>query len=336
MSRDRPLRILTWQVHGNYMWYLSQVPHEWWLATKSGDPPGYAGCTPSFPWGDNVHAIPCEQIREADFDGVLYQSRSNWEIDRMQWMSARQRVLPAIYLEHDPPQMHPSNTRHWAADAVDLIVHVTPFNALMWDSGGAPTRVIEHTAVIPESLRYRGDLARGLTAVNHLMDRGRRLGADIYVEVQKAVPLDLVGMKSEEAPGGRGEVSNLELPKLMSHYRFLFSPARWTSLSLAVVEAMMLGLPIVALATTEMSTVIRNGRNGWIATHPDELVEVMQALLRNRGIAREWGENARRIALKRFGRERFITEWHRTLNQIMRRRAEADFADSAMAFVQEH
>ena len=29
------LRILTWHVHGNYLWYLTQVPHEFYLVTDA-------------------------------------------------------------------------------------------------------------------------------------------------------------------------------------------------------------------------------------------------------------------------------------------------------------
>ena len=42
MSRKR-LRVLTWHVHGNYLYYLSQAPHEFFIVTKPHDPPGYAG-----------------------------------------------------------------------------------------------------------------------------------------------------------------------------------------------------------------------------------------------------------------------------------------------------
>jgi hypothetical protein len=316
-------------VHGNYLWYLSHVPVEWWLVTLPGNPPGYVGRSASFPWGPTVHEVPRDRIREMEFDGVLYQSALHWEEDRQRWLSPRQRALPAIYLEHDPPQQHPTDTRHRAADGVDLLVHVTAFNALMWDNGGVPVRVIEHTAVVPESVRYSGELARALTVVNHLERRGRRLGADVYERAQAALPLDLVGMDADSMPGGLGEVPNLHLPAFMARYRLLFHPIRWTSLGLSVVEAMTVGMPVVGLATTEMSTVIRNGRNGWIATDPNELIEVMQALLRNRSLAREWGNEARRTAAKRFAPARFIAEWNSALQQVMRAPARVAVAGAA-------
>ena len=39
----RRLRVLTWHVHGNYLYYLTQAPHDFYLVTKPGNPPGYAG-----------------------------------------------------------------------------------------------------------------------------------------------------------------------------------------------------------------------------------------------------------------------------------------------------
>ena len=56
----------------------------------------------------------------------------------------------------------------------------------------------------------------------------------------------------------------------------------------------MIGMPIVALATTEMSTVIRHGENGIIDTDLDRLVEGMKRLLADPVEARRLGEAGRR------------------------------------------
>ncbi len=37
----RPLRILTWHVHGSYLYYLVQSPHRFFLPVKPGRPEGY-------------------------------------------------------------------------------------------------------------------------------------------------------------------------------------------------------------------------------------------------------------------------------------------------------
>jgi glycosyltransferase involved in cell wall biosynthesis len=81
-------------------------------------------------------------------------------------------------------------------------------------------------------------------------------------------------------------------------------------MGLAVIEAMMVGLPIVALATTEMVTVVRDGANGFIDTSPERLVKRMRALLADRQLAHALGQEARRTALERFNIARFAADWN--------------------------
>ncbi|HEY3536257.1 MAG TPA: glycosyltransferase [Trinickia sp.] len=315
MRTERRLRVLTWHVHGNYLYYLTQAPHDFWLVTRPGNPPGHAGRTGVLPWGDNVHEVDAQEVAAREFDVVLYQHREHWETDRLEVLSDAQRALPRIYLEHDPPQRNPFCERHWVDDPSTLIVHVTPFNRLMWDCGDTPTRVIEHGVVVPEGVRYTGELERGIVVINNLASRGRRLGADIYRSVAERVPLDLVGMDAQSA-GGLGEIGNLDLAAFCARYRLFFNPIRWTSLGLAIVEAMTIGMPIVGLATTELVTVIKNGESGFISTDVDSLVQDMQCLLRDRGEARRLGDGARRVALERFSIGRFVEDWCRVLREV--------------------
>lgn len=312
---DRRLRVLTWQVHGNYLYYLSQAPHDFLVVTKARHPPGYAGRVGHLPWGDNVREVPIECVRDTTFDCVLYQHHDHYRHDRVQVLSDAQRALPALFVEHDPPREHPTDALHPVQDPNMLLVHVTPFNALMWDNGVTPTRVIEHGVLIPDDVAYRGTLPKGVTVVNHLARRGRRLGADVFETVRRSVPLDLVGMGSAEL-GGIGEVPNPALPHFLSHYRFFFNPIRYTSLGLAVIEAMTIGLPIIAVATTEMAQLVRSGHNGVADTRPAVLIDAMRALIREPALAQEWGAAARRDALARFGIERFVRDWDAALRDV--------------------
>lgn len=317
----RPLRILTWHVHGSYLNYLTHTPHEFFLPVGRGAEPGYGGRTPNFAWGPNVHDVPHDEVRRSQYDVVLYQSHRNWEIDRHELLSPEQRGLPQIYLEHDPPQEHPTNTRHPVDDPNVLVVHCTAFNRLMWDCGRSPTRVVDHGVTDPGHL-FTGELERGLVVVNGLQRRGRRLGADVFERARAAVPLDLVGMFAEES-GGLGEVPLTELPAFSARYRFFFHPIRYTSLGLALLEAMTAGLPIVGLATTELPTLIRHGENGFIATDEGELHAAMRALIEDRELARRIGQAGRATALERFGIKRFAADWSAVFREVAGQRREA-------------
>ncbi len=312
---DRPLRVLTWHIHGNYLWYLSRTPVELYLPVQAGNRVGYGGRGKTFPFGDNVHDVPAELVRELELDCVLFQTRANYCEDQYEILSEAQRRLPRIYLEHDPPLDHPTEQRHWVNDPNVLLVHVTPFNALMWDAGDTPTRVIEHGVYVPPDVQYTGEIERGIVVINNLATRGRRLGGDIFQDVRQHLPLDLVGM-SARALGGLGEVEPPRLPAFEANYRFFFNPIRYTSLGLAVCEAMMIGMPIVGLATTEMAVTIEDDVSGYVDTNPARLVERMLELLREPARARRLGQGAQRYARERFGIERFARDWLETFRLV--------------------
>ena len=320
----RRLRVLTWHIHGNYLWYLSQAQHDFYLPVRREDGPGYGGRGQTFPFSGNVHDIPAEEVRHQEFDCILFQHKNNWIRDQYEILSTGQRRLPRVYLEHDPPLENPTDQRHWVDDPNVLLVHVTPFNRMMWDCGEVPTRVIEHGVLVPEGVHYTGEIERGIVVINHLGSRGRRLGPDVFLAAREHVPLDLVGMAAEEL-GGLGEIQPTELAAFECRYRFFFNPIRYTSLGLAVCEAMMLGLPIIGLATTEMATAVENDVSGYIDTNLDKLVAKMQELLRDPGEARQLGDGARRYAQRRFDIRRFARDWEETLADVVGTRTRLSF-----------
>jgi glycosyltransferase involved in cell wall biosynthesis len=298
-------RVLTWHVHGNYLLYLCEARHEFLVPVLPGRPHGYGGRSGSFPWPDNLVEVDGSRLHETDCDVVLYQSPGPWQ-ERHALLGAN-AALPQVYLEHDPPRESPYDTPHPVDDPDTLVVHVTPFNRLMWDTR-VDTAVVEHGVRVPARARYTGERERGLVIVNDLATRGRRLGLDVFLEARERVPLDLVGMGSE-ALGGLGEIPPPELPAFAAQYRFLFNPIRWTSLGLAVLEAMHVGLPVVGLATTEMAPAVVNGVSGHVDTDVDALVRTMETLLADPDEARRLGRGARRLAQERYSIGRFADDW---------------------------
>ncbi len=314
-QNSRRKRVLTWHIHGNYLYYLTQAPHEFYLPVKPGLPEGYGGRAGTLPWGDNVHEVPAEEVRNQDFDVILFQSHKNYLEDQYEVLSDEQHKLPKVYLEHDPPRQNPTDTKHPVDDPHMLLVHVTPFNKLMWDNGQTPTTVVEHGVLVPKHVQYSGEMNCGVVVVNNLARRGRRLGADVFDYVRQEVPLDLVGMNSKEK-GGLGELPHYDLLPFESRYRFFFNPIRYTSLGLAVCEAMMIGMPIIGLATTEMATVVHNDVSGYVDTDVDELVNYMKDLIQSPAKAKQLSEGARSYAQEHFNIDRFAHDWDTVFSQF--------------------
>jgi hypothetical protein len=317
MSRKR-IKIFTWHIHGSYLYYLSQGDFEIYVPLDEKKSTGYIGKGTTFPFAENVQEIPISQVKELSLDCILFQTPKNYLEDQFLILSEQQRLLPALYLEHDPPQQIPTETLHVVNDPDTPIVHVTHFNRLMWNNRNSPTYVIDH-GITSSSAKYSGVLDKGIVVINNLEDRGRRLGYDIFLEVRKHVPLDLIGMDTIKI-GGLGEILHPQIPDFISQYRFFFNPIRYTSLGLAVLEAMMIGLPVVGLATTEMVTVIQDGYSGVLHTDVSYLIKEMKRLIYDSEYAATLGAAGKKEVEKRFNIKRFTDDWYRVLEEVIEKK----------------
>jgi hypothetical protein len=313
------LKILIWHVHGSYLDAITSAEHDWYLPVKDA-PGGYGGRRLSSPrW---VHDVPYDDVRNLDLDLVIFQSQKNYVEDQHEILTVAQKTLPRIFLEHNVPRPHPVDTRHPMDDPSVLLVHVTHFNRLMWEAGNVPTTVVEHSVAIDRSIRYDGGLERGITVINGMQGRPRIVGYDLFLRAREIVPLDACGIDTEQF-GGLGDIKYAVLHRRMAAYRFLFSPIRYTSLPLSVIEAMTIGMPVVALATTELPSVIENGKNGYISCDLDELIARMRSLLAHPEEARRLGDNARATAESRFNLDRFVRDWNRAFDKAIEIHREA-------------
>ena len=80
MPTTRPLRILTWHVHGNYLWNLTQVPHEFHLVTDAARSTHHAGvgaCRSSTSATKTNTASGRERDRAAEVESLAVADRDH-------------------------------------------------------------------------------------------------------------------------------------------------------------------------------------------------------------------------------------------------------------------
>src|SRR5690554_4999594 len=124
----KPLNILTWHVHGSYLNSLGRIPHNWYLPVDAERSAGYGGRGETFDLPDYVREVAVEAVPDLDLDLILFQHPRNYREDQYKILSKEQRRLPKIYLEHNTPRPHATDSRHLVDDENILLVHVTHFN----------------------------------------------------------------------------------------------------------------------------------------------------------------------------------------------------------------
>jgi Glycosyl transferases group 1 len=309
------MRILHWHVHGAWSTAFVQGPHEYLVPVVPGRGPNGMGRARTYDWPASVREVTPEQLADEPVDVVVHQRPRDLELAAL-WLGDRR--VPAVYVEHDCPRGNVPHTRHHLADRSDVpIVHVTHFNALMWDCGRAPTAVVEHGVVDPGPL-WTGQLPRLGVVVNDPARRGRLVGADLLPAFAAIAPVDLFGMNTDQIPG----VVPHDLPQSRMHAelarrRVYVHPFRWTSLGLSLVEAMHLGMPVVALATTEAVEAVPP-EAGACSNRMEVLAGAVRRFLSDPDEAAGAGRVAREAALARYGLTRFLHDWDRLLKEVTR------------------
>ena len=124
----------------------------------------------------------------------------------------------------------------------------------------------------------------------------------------------LLGMDARRL-GGFDDLPQSRLHEEIPKRRVYVHPVRWTSLGLSLIEAMHLGMPVVALATTEVVEAVP-AEAGVVSNRLPVLQSALRRLANDRGEARAMGEAARRAALGRYGLRRFLDDWDELLEEV--------------------
>lgn len=310
------MRIFLWHVHGSWTTAFVQGPHEYLVPVVPDRGPDGRGRAQTWDWPSSVREVTREQAADEEVDVVIMQRPEELSGMAEQWLGGRRpgRDLAGIYLEHTAPEGQVNDMRHPAADRPDLtLVHVTHFNNLFWNAGATPTRVIEHGIVDP-GYRYSGAMPRAVAVINEAPRRGRVTGTDLLPTLGRDVPIDLFGMDAARI-GGTEDLPQDRLHDEIAKRRVYLHPARWTSLGLSLIEAMQLGMPVVALATTEVVEAVP-AKAGVVSNRLPVLAAALRRLANDQDEALTMGRAARDAALARYGLRRFLDDWDDLLEEV--------------------
>jgi glycosyltransferase involved in cell wall biosynthesis len=115
--------------------------------------------------------------------------------------------------------------------------------------------------------------------------------------------------------GLHDDLPQARLHEVLGTHRAYLHPYRWTSLGLALLEAMVLGMPVLALATTEAPRAVPP-EAGLVTCDVAALHERAQRWLADHAAAREAGLAARAHVLGHYGLQRFLDDWDELLKEV--------------------
>lgn len=311
--------VLIWHVHGSWMDSFVAGRHRYVVPASATQPQQARGLLGRH-WSNAVE-VPTSRLRDEDIDLVVLQRPEEFELAE-RWLGRRLgHDVPAVYVEHNAPRPFAVDSVHPVADRRDIpLIHVTEFNELMWDNGTAPTMVINHGIADPGRL-YTGEIPAAAAMINEPLRRWRTVGADLLGDLAAHRPIDVwvidtLALNDRHPNGlvrGRGDVPPPQLWREVARRRLYLHTARWTSLGLSLVEAMFLGMPIVAVATTMASLVVPT-EAGVVSANPKTLAYALERFATDFAEASAAGKAARDFAVANFSLDRFLTQWDEVIH----------------------
>ena len=343
--KARRLRILTNRWHVPHQYELYKLPHDFTLATHTGDNGMVNGWSyDQRPMRENVRLVDGQHVDPTQFDiaiihfdeNILAPSLCNNVIppswgDPASWLMAIPD-MPKVAICHGTPQfegqygLNPSQLpsfRVYEDERERLVRYFADAGAKVvcnsWQAfeewGFEDCRVIWHgfdPQEFPAGTRTRHILALG--ADRH---RPHYRGAWELAAVQERLD---PALKIETAAhyGATMEKRGTN-PYAVRHFRSYVDRIRQFTAYLNTTlrspmprsrgEAMMTGVIPVALANHDVDRFIENGKNGYYSTEPLELADWLNFLFREPREAARIGANARRTAMDTFNHDRYLTSW---------------------------
>ena len=171
-----------------------------------------------------------------------------------------------------------------------------------------------------------------ITFSQDMKNRGEYTNADVWLDVIKGIKgnhsAKVYGPKNEEMGEFNGGFMSYDQmkQKMRDARAYLYTGTQPASYTLNFIEAMMTGVPIVALGpkyanslklagdTYEIPDIIQNGVNGFWSDDLNEVRGYLEALITKKALANHISKGGRETAIKLFGKENVKMFWRKYLN----------------------
>lgn len=229
---------------------------------------------------------------------------------------AQKLGVPHVTIDHCLPPSNWTKTiiNRTKEIPVDKRIFITEFSKTAWF--GTDQDIILYHGIDPVQFSgWTGGSEAGISVVNKFASRDVFCGWNIWSEAAKKIPVELVG----DNPGlSESAKSTDELVSKLRKAKYFLNTSQWSPIPMSLVEAMMVGCPIITTRKQEIPKFITHEVNGLFADTPEEIVAAAARISENPEFAAQLGQNARATALEYFGLDRFVKEWNNVLADAYR------------------
>ena len=167
-----------------------------------------------------------------------------------------------------------------------------------------------------------------VTIAQSMRERGESLNFSAFLQATEPFERRLYGFGNEGTGLKGGQLSYRELKRALRRARvYFYTGTQPASYTLNFMEAMMTGIPVVALGkgfykqfpeqdTYEVPEIISNGENGFVSDDVEILRGYIKLLLEDHELAKRIGEAGRKTAIELFGKWCIKNQWKEFLESL--------------------
>ena len=173
---------------------------------------------------------------------------------------------------------------------------------------------------------WNGGTSAVLNITQDMLNRAKSCNWSFYEKVTAPFARTLIGKGSEVVTWGKGKRSFEEMKQALRDHRcYFYTGTHPASYTLALIEAMMTGIPVVAIGPNhgndlasfpghrlyEAHEIVKDA--GFASDDPFDLMDALAALLRDHSLATETGRRGRERAIALFGKQTIKEQWRKFL-----------------------
>lgn len=162
-----------------------------------------------------------------------------------------------------------------------------------------------------------------ITFAQDMQHRGEWCGYETFLKIAEGFNAHIYGPNNENSgalDGGKLTYNDMR-QKMRDGRVYVYTGTQPASYTLGFIEAMMTGIPVVALGPRlwntlnlagdvyEIPDIITNGVNGYWSDSVEDLRRAIQFMLDDRELAKRIGKMGRETAIERFGMDMVKSKW---------------------------